>query len=159
MAFSLCICHASRALLILNADFAVDVYIKSSFQTQMKFKAGRCFLKLKKLRGFPWAELINFQPVLKAMLRNSEMHIYWNKTIQSRVSLCSCSMMTTMKIISLKAFRSVFPSSCNRSYVFFIKANSYFYFLSSFHCRESPLLLWVSRQRSSVWSSFVSQTK
>lgn len=119
--FLLCIVIPGK-LMILSDDFGVDVYIKSLFQIQIKFQVDRCFLNLKRLVVlvfFWWAELTHLQPVLKETLQTSEMQIYWNKTIQSPVSLCSCSKVTTRGIISHKAFSSVFPSSSNWRYVIF----------------------------------------
>lgn len=55
------------------------------------------FWNLKKADFFFWAKLINFQPVLKETLKTSEMQIYWNKMLQSPVSLCSCSKVSTKK--------------------------------------------------------------
>lgn len=45
----------SRELMILSEDLGVDVCIKSLFQMQIKFKADRCFLELKK-KGFFFCE-------------------------------------------------------------------------------------------------------
>lgn len=118
--FLLCVV-IPRKWMTLSEEFGVDVYIESLLQMQIKFKAARCFLNLKKkvCFFFLWAKLTHLRPVLEETLQTSEMQIYWNKTIQSPVSLCSCSKVTTRGIISHKAFSSVFPSSPNWRYVVF----------------------------------------